>query len=315
MLENRGWTKKYTNPEDWLESGDGFWLCRKSLFLILRDAGVSTLADEHGEQLVAYIYDDWYPTRLLKRETYVDSLIKVREPGDTQGGTGTAIPFVALDGSALERELKKANPDPLVLYQTLSRITNPDPEDLDERICRYFADPRSLGSYVAADFVVEKVARMSFADDHTWAFPGGYRALDQWGRALMDQLAGKGIFDPEKGTITVADPDHLSTDEWNAVLCCTTGNTDVYSFAGENLWHAMLCIENAWDPEGRSELSTSAEGAFMTMAGAFLKKHTIASDAGVGESQFGVLYERYFKSPDSVIYKEQKRMHEDWGKN
>ena len=316
-MENRDgykWIERFTEKTDWRGSEDGYSICTRSVFRILRSAGIKMLINEEGEEMPIYLYDDWYPCILEKEDARTYSLFKVREPGDEQGAAGTAVPFVALDAAAFDQVLEAA--DPVAIYQCLYRVTNPHPKNISRELTRYFADPRSEGSYLIAEWVVEKVSRIVFrGGEHTWKLGPSYEANDKWARAFLTELEAEGIYDREQNSITVLDPKNLTDLEKNAVLVCTTGNVDVYSFAGENLWHAMLCRDEEVDAEARSVLAAGVHGAFLKFAGNFLKQHTIASDAGVGEDPVGFLYEGYFKSKQSQIYREQKALHAEEGEN
>ena len=52
----------------------------------------------------------------------------------------------------------------------------------------YFASPSSEGSYLIADFAVEKVANDAEFDDGAFSLKNPYTDFDKHGQALLDKL-------------------------------------------------------------------------------------------------------------------------------
>ena len=101
---------------------------------------------------------------------------------------------------------------------------------------------------------------------------------------------------------------NLNKAEYNAVLTATTGNIDAYSFAAENQWHAQM-QQTADAYQATLTIPNPTDLGLVAILGNYIEKHTIASDAGVGESRLGKYYEYQFKDPTSAMYQEHKKWH------
>ena len=105
-----------------------------------------------------------------------------------------------------------------------------------------------------------------------------------YGQQKLDELAKEGVYNKKDNTITIKDRNNLTQDEYDAILLIATGDQDSYAYAAENQWHA--------------EKYDNWLGVFNT--------HTIISNAGIGESVLGAVYEPKFKASNSDAYQLQK---------
>lgn len=307
--------KPYISLDDLKATDDGFVMCTKSMQDIMKEMG---LPDDYeiGDGVKVDLYDDWFLTGVRDdKGTLTYTLIKMREPGDAQGASGSAVPFIALDMDACSKSFGKVirgkqltDEDKAELYKAFSDVTNG--EGKENVVLRdYFANPASDGSYVIADCIVDKNTHDGGINKNgVLEISYDYDVFDEYAKEHLEALQKKGIYDKEKHTIQVRDVNHLSQDEYNAILTVTTGNIDAYSFAGENVFHA------SWQQTADAYQSTleqpyAYDFGIPVIIGNVIEGHTIISDAGVGESKMGFIYEKVFKSPDGKLYKEQKRLH------
>ena len=280
-----------------LETTDGYFILDKSIADIYKEAGVNQYLLDYKD------YDDWYITGLVKDDgSVVYSMIKVREPMDEQARAGTSIVFESMSITAFKEIIsdstngKHPKLDTVAQAQKeMEKISGADkhPLNYDKDLLNYYKDTKSEGSYLVADFIVTKVAHDDAFKDGVYKIPYEYEEFDIHGRLALFGLRGAGIYDPANNTITIKDPDHMTKDEKNAILLITTGDKDVYAYAGENQFHA-LAYES---PEY------------------FTKKHAIKSDAGVGEAEEHLFlkYEELFKNKNGTLYEQQYMYHKGDG--
>lgn len=275
------------------ETDDGYFILDKSLTEIFTEAGVDTSVVD----LTAY--DDWYITGLVKEDgSIVYSIIKIREPMDEQtGARGLAVPFNSLNPKYMKKILKNTHDGKKVnketvkcFFASVDKLTQSKDHcfDSNKDILDYFKNPESEGSYLIADFTIDKLAHNKEFEDGIYKLPFKYSEFDDdGGKETLDYLADKGIYDKKNNTISINDPNNLTEDERTALLLIATGDRDAYAYAAENQFHAAAYENPLYFP---------------------LKSHAIASDAGVGESN-GYGYEAWFKTPEGKYYKKQYEAH------
>ena len=285
--------KAHISIDDLMVTDDGFFLCTKPMDEILNSMGLNNQIE-----LIAGVpvemYDDWHLAGVMDvngEMTY--TLVKVREPGDSQGATGTAVPFIALDITSLTNiagksgsKEKISKSDKEELYNSFYSVTNGKGKS-DDTLVSYFKKTASKGSYVIADFTIEKTKR-DFDDNGVYQMQVSYDTHDEHSRARLDELSKAGVYDKEKNTITVKDINNLTKAEEDAIIVAVTGNPDKYAYAGENQYHAK-----------------NVDGPFHS--------HAIVSDARPGESASGGFYEWNFKKrdgEDNNLYAKQKKAHD-----
>lgn len=302
---------KYGIDVNKLETEDGYFIIDKSVGDILKEAGVSQSEIDYT------LYDDWYITGLVGKDgTITYSLLKVREPMDSQNhGHGTAVIFKSLDITAIEKVVKDAYKGKKLTsneineaQEQLDYITyasRDDWENYSQEMLDYFRDPQSDGSYLIAEFLIDKVAHDKEFNDGKYTLPYSYDDFSSYGQEVLDDLEKKKIYDKEKNTIKIKDPENLTEDEKRAILLITTEDPDVYAFAAENQFHADWY--NAYKDVDTMLYSQPLNVYFAN----YIEKHCIASDTGVGESDayFSDAYESTFKSESGSYYKEQIDAH------
>lgn len=278
---------------------DGFVICTKPLEEIMADLHIPINKTEVNPIDISD-YDDWYLVGLVGQDnTTTYTLVKMREPGDKQGASGSALPFISLNienCSAAIEKISTGRGDSEAYKIIEDEIANVVYQKGTENAALrdYFADPKSDGSYLLADCIVEKVVRSNFVQNeegYIWQLSLAFEKNDEYARAYLDELSQLGVYDKDNNSIRISRLDSLNKAEYNAVLTATTGNIDAYSFAAENQWHAEALLGEHWP-------------------WSIDKDSAIKSDAGVGESSLGFLYEADFKSVDGTTYKEQKQYHE-----
>ena len=287
----------YISMDDFEITDDGFFLCKKNMKDIMQAMGLSGKETLNGVEVSAY--DDWYLSGIINSKGKVTyTLIKMREPTDNQDARGSAVPFVSLDMKNCEnifRSLKKnkklTKKEKTQLGKLFYSVTNADGDSkANKTLLNYFKNPASQGSYLLADYMVNKVVNgKGFNDNGVYKVPTGYEENDKYCKKKLDKLSEAGVYDKKKNTIRIKDRSNLTKDEYDAILMIMTGNPDKYAYAAENQYHAVR--------------HDSAFGLF--------KKHTIISDAGVGESKWNYLYEDRFKSESGKFYKEQVEAHKE----
>jgi hypothetical protein len=278
-----------------LETNDGFFMYDKSLAEILEEAGVDPNRMDYKD------YDDWYISGIVTPDgRTVYSMVKVREPMDSKGRWGTAVVFNSMSVDSIEEIIAHSvngeEIDDTTIENARGQMTKISgaaayPDDYDKDLLKYFRNTNSEASYLIADFTVDKVVHNEAFKDGVYELPYKYEDFDTYaGQAALDRLEEAGIYNKEKNTIIIKNPDSLSPDEKNAILLITTGDQDVYAYAAENEFHA----DNYGIP--------------------FLKENAISSGAGVGEGKEndgGDWYEKMFKPSNSNWYKKQYEAHGD----
>ncbi len=290
--------KKYLTENDIKKTEDGFFVSTKSIEDLLKDMGLKG-SDVIGETKVSD-YDDWYLAGVRKNNReFVYTLIKMREPTDSQGAKGSKVSFVELNMEScedifkqLEKNGKLSDDEKRKLEKQFYKVTNADENSMvDKTLKEYFPNPKSDGSYLIADCIVSKVAgtatKNTNSKGYTYSIETPYEDNVRQCKKKLDKLEKKGVYNKEKNEINIKDINNLSEDEYDAILIVTTGNPDAYSYAAENQYHADM----------------------LDKYGQLWKSHTISSDAGVGESMFANLYESDFKDTDGETYREQKKYH------
>lgn len=280
------------------ETTDGFVVCEKPLDSILRELGM-----KNSISIDVDAYDDWYLVALINdNEEIIYTMIKMREPGDKQIATGSAIPFISLNWQNCLEAIKLKDLDKL--YVELYKVTNRSGL-VNTFIRDYFFNPNSMGSYLIADIFVKKILNINFDKNNIWKLDVPFETNDVFARRYLKELSKKGIYNKENNYIQIKDKTSLTKEEYNAILTATTGNIDVYSYAAENQYHAILQRKADKLKNKNSHLFN-----FSKIIGDNIEKHSLISDAGVGEDPRGFLYESKFKDPKSKLYRIQKELHQ-----
>lgn len=283
-------------PVDIMVTDDGFFLFKCSLTELLQRAG----ADEATKEMFKD-YDDWYIMGLQNEDgTVTYSMFKYREISDEKGRNGTAVPFMSLDmntfASFFGEGKNKATAEQFKNAVDKLVMSGQHQTEYDRKILDYFRNPKSDGSYLMADFIVEKAAeQLPFDSNNKYKLPYEFGELDPYSQDTLKKLAKYGAYDKKTNSIIINRSDGLSEAEKNALLLVTTGDPDKYAFAGENQFHADMYNPKKAD-DGKT---TSGNGS------------AIASNAGVGEDKKEIFYRKIFKSRDGVVYREQFDAHRE----
>lgn len=273
-----------------LETKDGYFIINKSLADIFKEAGVNFNLFDYKD------YDDWYITGLTQQNgSTIYSMIKVREPMDKKERTGTAVVFNSMDIKPFKKiisdSINNNTPNKSTIYQVNQGVeqivhANKYSTLYNRDLLNYFNNPKSEGSYLIADFIIEKIAHDKEFKNGVYKLPFSYEEFDNYGgKSTLKLLAEVGIYDKDANTIKINDPNNLTYNEKIALLVISTGDRDKYAFAAENQFHALY---------------------YRNLPGK--ESHAIKSDAGVGESK-GLPYEMLFKSPSGFLYQQQIKAH------
>lgn len=294
--------RNHISKEEIRETEDGFFISTVSIEeLFIRAGADKDYPFEEGDNPTRLSdFDDWYVAGVKKEGDRISyTLIKVREPGDSQSAQGTAVPFMSVrineineairiieDGNRLTSAQKEA------LLNSLS-IWKKDVQD--KTLTEYFADSRSQGSYLIASHMINKMKGEMIAVNNHYEYhiKNDISNIDSYSSVKLTVLKNKGVFDTDRMCIIINDKSHLSQEEFNALLIIATSSEDIYTYAAENQFHA--------DNYGKS----------YSLFGLFFEEHLKVSDAGVGESKHGASYEDMFRGAESKYYSAQKEIHGD----
>ena len=287
---------------DFVNTDDGFFMCKKSLKEIFIAMGIPENESLNNGTVVPNTYDDWYFAGLINANgEIIYTLVKMREPGDNQNGKGSALSFVELDVTKLGTYLNKIQKgeaeekDKDSLYKILYEVTNGKKKNFpwgtaeaNKDLIKYFEDKNSEGSYLIADQFIDKfISGIELDENGNCNISARYDEQVSWCREKLDELEKKGVYDKANSLLHIEDSNNLTDDEKSAVMIILTGNPDIYSYAAENQYHAIKYGE---------------------LFG-LMNSHAIISDAGVGESALGEKYEESFKDETGKYYKEQIDSH------
>lgn len=147
-----------------------------------------------------------------------------------------------------------------------------------------------LLSYDTASYTFKKPDNSRYAQ----LDKSGQNALKNLGDDYVLSQSISGIW-PNKQVMTEekilnVERETLTQRKYNALLAITTGDSDIYAFGAENRYHAVKYQNDIFG---------------------VMKKHTIVSDTGVGESTWGWGYEYQFRE-GGKYYKEQQKGYEIW---
>lgn len=242
---------------------DGFWIGYRSIADILARKEIFDFPDPDGIRLLSSnFFDDWFIYAVADGERYTYSLLKMREQEhDTESGApadadapGVTISFIAFSCDVLLGCLQApTDENRRKLSREINRVVAYGGQRHHKVLKRYFSDPSSDGSYLAAALYMKHIA--SFAKEGALELPQAYRQTLQQSLSfktsakytrlprfldMVNEKAGRQICDRENLYIKdCARPDKY---ECAAILATHTGNTSLYSFAAEVEFHArFLC--------------------------------------------------------------------------
>ena len=277
--------KDYIHEDEIIATSDGYFIIDVPFNELLKRAGIS-----ENEWPDLKYYDDWYLSGYKDQNgNMIYALLKARELGDDQSavGWGTGLSFIPLDAGKLTNALNNPTDAKIVgkAFNNVDKIVHSGDHPFSGNLtmAEYFNDPNSEGSYLIADFLVDKAAQQHLTSGVPFEIPYTYDQVNEHCQSTLDYLAQQGIYDRTNNTITIANVNNMTEDERRAVLMLTTGDPDKYAFAAENQYHAWHYL---WDP--------------------FTLSHTVMSDANMGEVQG---YEWKFKTDDGSYYQQQYEAH------
>ena len=249
-----------------LMTQDGFWMVYKSLSDILEDRGIYEVPDSDGIRIFCRnFFDDWFLYAIPSLYGYTYGLLKLREQehdgegdipadGDTPGVT---ISFISFDCTVLLNCLADPTDENRQrLNREINRVVAYRGQSYHKALKRYFMNPKSEAPYLIAELYAKHIA--SFAEDGCLAVPDHYKEIMQGlasGGATakhsrvprfidsINRRAGRVVCDHENIYI----PHRENPDGYvcAAILATHTGNTSVYSFAAEVVFHARFLVTPA----------------------------------------------------------------------
>lgn len=245
-------------------------------------------------------YNDYYITGLNVDGEVSFSIVRVPV------GSTVTVPFKDFDMAALEDVMNSSNDPNAVMTKVHDLVdttmNSKDNSLMSDNLTNYYAQSQSKGNYLIANLVVEKSleSQKDNVKNGYYQLNSSYDKQDSNCKAKLDQLEKMGIYDRETNTITF-DPNAISNEAYNAILMDTTGSPDTFAYAAENDFHA----DGQQLADVYIDVGTVNHDLNYAI-GATLQEHTFESDAGVGESSLGFLYEGTFKdTDDGSLYEEQ----------
>ena len=299
-----------------LKTGDGFYMAYKSLSDILEGRGIYEVPNSEGVRIACRnFFDDWFLYAVPNAHDYTYSLLKLREQehdakgdvpadGDTPGVT---ISFISFACEVLLNCL--ANPtdeNRQRLNREINRVVAYGGQSHHKALKRYFMNPKSEASYLIAALYMKHIA--SFSENGCLAVPDHYREIvkhiadggssKKHSRVprFIDSInhkAGRMVCDHEQ--IYIQNRDNPDAYECAAILATHTGNTSVYSFAAEVLFHARFLVALA--------------KIKIPFLGKSIYGSAIRADLSIGDTELQG-YTPYYRE-NSCIVKEQYRCHTD----
>lgn len=260
---------------NWLQTGDGFFLCPQPLSELLKSMGITHtgLSDRNPADVDSY-YDDWHLYAVSRGKT-VWSLLKLREqehdfvPGYADmDDPGVTISFIPFDITLLEN-LSARGPQELPAFVSgFRRVTDLPDQKHDSFLQQYFSDPASKAAYLIAETYLQKL--FSLVQDNVLPLPelmSSAPAHVLEGLNALNRKAGHAIFDSEQKLLHIADPAAPTYEESMALLAAHTGNLSYNSFAAEVKFHAdaLIAWQNTIPIFGKSRWYASAIRADMQL--------------------------------------------------
>ena len=301
---------------DILKTQDGFYMVYKSLSDILEGRGIYEVPDSEGIRIACRnFFDDWFLYAVPNRRDYVYSLLKLREQEyDAQGDEpadgdtpGVTVSFISFAAEVLLNCLADATDENRQrLNREINRVVAYRGQFHHKSLKQYFINPRSEASYLIAVLYMKHISAM--AENGTLAVPEHYGAVVRditKGRrsaklfrvpqfiASLNQRAGRIVCDHKY--IYIRNPENPDEYEGLAILATYTGNTSVYSFAAEVLFHARFLVAPA--------------KMRIPILGRSVYDSAIRADMSIGDTELQGHTPYYRES--SRIVQEQYRCHKD----
>ena len=299
-----------------LKTQDGLRLLYKSLADILSQKEIFDFPDPEGNRLLcSRFYDDWFLYAVPNREDYTYSLIKFREQeydlqdgspadGDTPGVTICFISFAC--EVLLECVRDPSDENRQRLDSEINRVVARRGQTHHDNLKRYFANPASQGSYLAARLYTTHIA--SFAEDGYLNLPEHYKKIVQQYHVhrhskrlarlpeYIEELNRKaGYVLCDENRLYIQNSKKLTQYEAAAILATHTGNTSVHSFAAEVEYHAKFL--------------TLLAKIKLPFWGRSVYASAIRADMSIGDAEFQGVTPFYRET--SRIVKQQQALHPD----
>ena len=299
---------------DIVNTQDGFYLAYKSLADILAEKNILDFPGNNGKRLMCdRFFDDWFLYAVPSEEDCTYSFLKFREQehdaeeglpadGDTPGVT---ISFISIACEILLTcLLNPSDENRMKLDEEINRVVARRGQRHHKDLKRYFADPRSEGSYLVAATYIKHIA--SFTQGGYLEVPQHYKETvneSAWKKhskhrtrlprfvAAVNQNAGYVVCDNER--IYIQNSENPTAYESAIILATHTGNTSFFSFAAEVQFHARFLTRWAKIPVPGGSPYASA----------------IRADMSIGDADFAGPTPYY--RPDSRIVRKQYHCHKD----
>ena len=303
---------------DILKTKDGFYMVYKSLSEILEGKGIYEVPDSEGFRIACRnFFDDWYLYAVPNRQDYTYSLLKLREQEhDAQGETpadgdtpGVTISFISFAAATLMNCLADdSDENRQRLNREINRVVAYRGQSHHKALKQYFINPRSEASYLIAMLYMHHIAAM--AENGVLDVPEHYSGIVKEimkGKhspkicrvpEFIDSLnrrAGRVVCDHRR--IYIQNRENPDAYECLAILATHTGNTSVYSFAAEVLFHARFLVAPA--------------KMRIPILGRSVYDSAIRADMSIGDTELQG-YTPYYKDSSRIV-QEQCLLHRDKG--
>lgn len=267
--------------EQLLSCPDHFFAAAKSLSAILAIRGILRLYNRDDQPRDCNrFFDDWYLYAVPDEDSYVYSLLKLREQESDFGGSvpadgdtpGVTVSFIAFDPHILTQCLD----DPSMenrkqLYEEINRVVAARKQTHHRAMKAYFVRAEAEAPYLIAEMYIRHIA--SFVENGAIPVPEAFSRLCQTQpdsrlpRFISENNAAAGHTVCDMAQIFLRDSQAPSRQEQLAILATHTGNVSYHCFAAEIRYHACFLTGLAKIPLpflGRS-LYASAVRADMTI--------------------------------------------------
>jgi|GEM_PF-5341014 len=225
---------------EFLYTDDGFYICSVSVEEILKSMNCDIM-DESGVLSSAF-YDDWYFYAVESELDYIYSIVKLREPGDTDAlgnlsTCGVAVPFCKLDMTCFN-DYEYANS---FTIECLDKVAIGDTSLYDDHLSYYFSKTSSCGSYLIGKLYIQKVLKESFGNSNKIEITSEIGNVE----AIINQVIyGVRFYFSDYAQcpdfIEISDVNAPNKKEIYNILRYTLGSTSLYSFAAEVQAHAIF---------------------------------------------------------------------------
>lgn len=278
--------KGITSVDDYRMTEDGMIICTKSLADMSQ--GDESEKNEYAGVYIYCIMVDGKPVYSLCQMGF----------DDAKDGSKLNVSFIPIDGKYINdfmtgKDSKIMDGEDLVndgsnLRSQFGRALqghNSDGSipDASRQLTNYFSNTESKGALLLSDVYVETLLEKNPTNEISVK-----NNVSRMNDKQIARLKELGVYDESTGKIKIKDKNHLTREEYDALLVTHTANTSAYSFAAEVKYHADNCYN--WFGLGKKEAVISNSGVGESSGSSFgsdLKGYTdFETESGKGTRSF-----------------------------